>query len=61
MKGDTVNITLKEYNALDRVRYTLLTKSIKEIQDILLEYYPVGTTIEITKDLFNISNDRSKD
>jgi hypothetical protein len=61
MKGDTVNITLKEYNALDRVRYNLLAKSIKEIQDILLEYYPAGTKIEITKDLFNISNDRSKD
>ena len=61
MKGDTVNITLKEYNALNRVRYNLLAKSIKEIQDILLEYYPAGTKIEITKDLFNISNDRSKD
>ena len=40
---------------LERLRNDLMTKALAEAQDLLLKYYPVGTTVEVTKDYFKVN------
>lgn len=49
-----MEIDIKEYNALDRLRGEKISFPARQIKEILMKYYPSGTTVTINKDFWKI-------
>ena len=49
-----MEINEKEYQALDRLRFSKVAAPAHQIQQVLLKYYPMGTKIIIDKDCWRI-------
>ena len=52
-----MEINEKEYQALDRLRFSKVAAPAHQIQQVLLKYYPMGTNIIINKDYWKIDRE----
>lgn len=52
-------LDMESIEALERLRTDITNQAAKELQKILLRYYPIGTEIVVTKDYWKVKELRN--
>ena len=52
-------LDMESIEALERLRTDITNQAAKELQKILLQYYPIGTEIVVTKDYWIVKELRN--
>lgn len=52
-------LDMESIEALERLRTDITNQAAKELQKILLQYYPIGTEIVVTKDYWKVKELRN--